>query len=136
MKVEDLIKKYHKWTDANVKSRLTNAENGREWVYKNLEYTDDLTTKKYQDFFDRNDQNEEYHKRFINRNVPSKKPHGWYQNEINMIYGFHKCFAMRNATRLQYYRNDLSQKGARNLTAVNHAIGKFLFYKEHAEKPK
>ena len=41
---------------------------------------------------------------------------------------------MRNATRLQYYRNDLSQKGKRTSTAVNQAIGKYQVMRDNAEK--
>ena len=67
-------------------------------------------------------------------NPKNKKAFAWFQKEINLIYAFHKCFALRNRTRLQSYRDDLAQKGARNKGALYNAIGKFLAYKELAEK--
>lgn len=138
MKIEELIKKYLSWfkTDTNSveQLRLANKEKGREWCYKALGYDKNLTLKDYQTFFNRKEQNDEYVKRHNVKDIPSKKPHAWYQTDINMIYSFHKCFAMRNATRLQYYRNDLSQKGKRTSTAVNQAIGKYQVMRDNAEK--
>lgn len=135
MQIEDLISDFLTWsTNTVVQTRLANAENGYGWLYKDINYTDDLSVENYQKFFDRTSQNEEYVKNYNVQDNSSKQPYAWLQNEINMIYSFHKCFAMRNATRLQYYRNDLSQKGARTSSAINIAIGKYLHKKEQAEQ--
>jgi hypothetical protein len=135
MNIEDLIETYQKYVkDILVENRVKNDEQGYEWTYKGLEYKDKLELKAFQKFFDRTDQNDKYVERFKEQETKQRKPTAWYQNEINMIYSFHKCFAMRNQTRLQYYRNDLSQKGARNYSSINNAIGKFLMYRELTEK--
>ena len=74
MKIEDLIKKFISWIseqDDNsvVKLRLDNKEKAREWVYKALEYDKELTLKEFQDFFDRDEQNQEYKTRYEERNI-------------------------------------------------------------------
>lgn len=136
MKVEELMQKFLDWAkDDVVEKRLQNSEVGRDWLYKTLEFDEEITLESMQNFFDRNEQNAEYKTRYVEQNVNAKQAYGWLQNEINMIYSFHKCFAMRNQSRLQYYRHDLSQKGARTRSAVNIALGKFLKKRDIAENP-
>jgi len=135
MRIEELIKKFHAWIIEDVvKPRMENKEMGRNWAYAELGYTKELSTADYQSFFERGNLNDEYVRRYLQQFIPTKQAHAMLQPEINMIYSFHKCFAMRNATRLQYYRNDLSQKAKRNLTAVNQAIGKFKVMRNIAER--
>ncbi len=131
------MKGFLKWTkETVVQKRLDNNENGYDWVYKDIKYDKKLAIKEYQDFFDRKDQNKEYKLRYQEDMPSNKKQYAWYQNEINMIYSFHKCFAMRNQTRLQYYRHDLSQKGKRTRYSTNTAIGKFQAFRELAEEKR
>lgn len=134
MKIEELLRNYNQWATDVVNLRLDNKEKSRDWLYKQLGLTYTPELKKLQEFFDRTAQNEEYVKRYNEESIPAKKPHAWYQTEINMIYSFHKCFAMRYNTRLQYYRNDMSQKGKRNITAINQALAKFMLLRDMAEK--
>ena len=137
MKAKDLFEKFKKWAvDTVVEKRLKNEEEGYDWVYKSLEYKDDLTPKSYQEFFDRKKLNTEFKKRYEETSTGAKKQYGWYQNEINIIYSFHKCFAMRNQTRLQYYQHDLVQKGKRTQAATNIALGKLRFFRDQAEDKK
>lgn len=134
MKIEDLINDYLKWTkETIVQKRLDNGEQGYGWVYKDINFQGPISLDQFQTFFDRTDQNSEYKEKYGEEEIQSKKPYSWLQTEINMIYSFHKCFAMRNATRLQYYRNDLSQKGVRNRSAINIGLGKYMHKKEQAE---
>lgn len=137
MKANELFEKFKKWAvDTIVKKRVDNDEAGYDWAYKSLGYDKDLKTKDYQEFFDRKELNAEFKKRFEEPAVGSKKQYSWYQSEINLIYSFHKCFAMRNQTRLQYYRHDLSQKGKRTDAATNIALGKLKFFRDQAEDKK
>ena len=135
---EKLIFKYIDWTvDADnsvVKLRLKNEEKGRDWFYKTLDYDKDYTTKDCQEFFDRTKLNDTYSERYLSTDIPNKKPHSWYQKDINCVYSFHKCFAMRNVSRLQYYRQDLSQKGQRNKAALLNSLAKFAHLKDSAEQ--
>lgn len=136
MKVEQLIKGILKWFKEDVVDlRVKNEENSRKWAYESLGYTAPLNVKAYQDFFERDDQNKKYRERYETTDIPARLPYAWFQTEINTIYSYHKCFAMRNNTRLQYYRHDLSQKGARVLSTVNQALGKFQQKRNSSEKP-
>ena len=136
MRIKELVKKFHTWAKDQLidTHRVKNEEVGYNWVYKDLKYDDDLNIKAYQKFFDRAQLNAEYGKRYKVEDIPAKQQHAHYGAEISMIASFHKCFAMRNQTRLQYYRNDMSQKGARAFSAVNIALGKHLYLFEHADQ--
>ena len=137
MKAKELFEKFRKWMKEEVvEKRVQNDEVGYNWVYKALEYDKELKTKDYQQFFDRKELNSEYKSRYEEKSPKSKKQYAWMQNEINIIYSFHKCFAMRNQTRLQYYRHDLSQKGKRTRAALNIALGRLKFLKEQSEDKK
>lgn len=136
MKFKELIKKFLDWCKEEVvQKRIQNDEKGYDWVYKKLGYDKELEVSAYQQFFDRKEHNQKYEQRYNEKNIPSKKPYGWIQTEINLIYSFHKCFAMRNQTRLQLYRNDLSQKGKRTKNSTYASVGKFESLKEKAESP-
>lgn len=136
MKIKDLFKKYLKWyKDDVVAPRVENKEEGYNWVYYQLKYYKDLKVADYQEFFDRKQHNDKYETRYKETSPKAKKPYGWTQTEINLIYSFHKCFAMRNQTRLQAYRNDLSQKGKRTKNTIYASLGKFEHLKEKAEDP-
>lgn len=134
MKIEELILDYQNHISDLVDLRKKNEEKGYEWVYKGIKYDDTLDLLAFQKFFDRKEQNDEYVKRYKETSVPDKLPTAMLQNEINMIYSFHKCFAMRNHTRLQYYRNDLSQKGHRIKSMLHTAMGYYLQYRDQIEK--
>jgi len=41
--------------------------------------------------------------------------------EIGALYSFNKCFVQRYKGRMHYYRDDLSQKGARNMASCAQA---------------
>lgn len=135
MKIKDLIKDFLKWfTDDVVKKRVDNKEDGYTWLAKTLKYTDDLELKKFQDFFDRKELNTDYKQKAESTDLAGKKAYAAIQTEINLIYGFHKSFAIRNQTRLQAYRNDLAMKGKRTLSSVNIGLGKFEYFKKTLEE--
>jgi hypothetical protein len=135
MKIKELLKKFLSWqSEAVVDNRVANNETGYGWVSKGIGYDKDLNVVGYQEFFDRQDLNDEYAQRYEEQDIRSKKPYVYHQNEINLIYSFHKCFAMRNHSRLQYYKNDLIQKGARTKSAINIGLGKLEQRKEKVEK--
>jgi hypothetical protein len=134
MKIEDLISLYQDHIKELVKNRVENNQKGYTWTYKGINYDKELELKEFQDFFDRKELNKEHNLRAKETNTSLKKPSAWIQTEINLIYSFHKCFALRNRTRLQSYRDDLSQKGVRTRASLNNSIGKFLSYRNLAEQ--
>jgi len=133
MKIEDLINSYISWWEDLVAKRIKNDENGRSWVTKLLDFTGKLELDDINTFFDRSDQNQTYEQRYASSGS-SKLPYASYQTEVNMIQSFHKSFGMRHKTRLKYYRDDLSQKGAHAVSAVNISLAKFLAFREIIEK--
>jgi len=136
MRIIDLIKKFHVWAKTHVidEYRKLNEEIGYYWVYKDIKYDLPLQIHNYQDFFDRTELNEEYARRYNEEDISKKKQFAYYGAEISMIASFHKCFAIRNQTRLQYYRNDMATKGKRAFSSVNIGVGKHLYLFDQADK--
>ena len=72
----ELIEKIQAWSkDDIVQPRLDNDEKGREWIYKAIGYDQELGLTAYQDFFDRDEQNQEYVDRRKETNIPSTYIH-------------------------------------------------------------
>lgn len=137
MKIKDLIKDFLAWfKDDVVKKRIDNKEDGYTWLAKSIKYTDELELKKFQDFFDRKELNTQYKQKAEESNIANKKAYAALQTEINLIYSFHKGFAIRNQTRLQAYRNDLAVKGKRGMSSINLGLGKFEYFKKSLEELK
>jgi hypothetical protein len=134
MIITDLLNSVIDWFKNVTKLRLENKEVGYSWVYKDIGYNLEPTVENHQKFFDRKDQNDEYLKQYNQIDITVKKPYIQDQVEINAIAGFHKCFAMRYNSRLQYYRNDLSQKGARTQSALIIDLGKMAYNRKFYEK--
>lgn len=134
MKIKELFDKFSKWLTEEVsQKRLDNKEDGYTWLADTIEYKEELELKKFQEFFDRKEQNQEYKTRVEEKNLSSKKAYAHLQQEINMIYSFQKCFIVRNQTRLQAYRNDLAMKKQRSLACMNIALGTFEHFKKTLE---
>lgn len=136
MRAEKLFEDYNIWAKDNiVKLRVDNEENGYSWCFNALGWPKDKAVglKECQNFFDRTKLNAEYEARYKVTEAAARKPYAWYQNEINLIYSFHKCFATRYHSRLQFYRHDLSQKGIRNFSTIRLGVIKFLYKSELAE---
>jgi len=136
MEIRELLEKYQEWMKTSiVDKRIANGEDGYGWLYKALAYSEKLGIKEFQDFFDRAELNQEYKSQY-NKEGKERDPYSWLQAEINLIYSFHKCFAMRNHTRVQCYRNDLSQKGVRTKSTINIGLGKFLYKRDQAKEQR
>lgn len=113
--LNDLITNYNNWALNVGEMRLMNLTTGYRWCAKGIGYENKaLKLEEYKTFFDRSELNKEWLKRYNEPDLKARKPYVWLQAEIDQIYSFHKCFAMRHQTRLQYYRHDLSQKMKRN----------------------
>ncbi|HEY8400051.1 MAG TPA: hypothetical protein VIK89_02245 [Cytophagaceae bacterium] len=135
MTLEQLIQAYLKWSKEDLtQARLQNDELSYKFASNSLGYDLPFDVKSYQQFFDRKNLDDECVARYGNKDIKSKKPSAWLQAEINTIHAFHKCFAMRHASRLQYYKNDLIQKGARNSSTIMQALGKFIYRRDFTEQ--
>lgn len=134
MNIDELIPLFQSWQEKLVELRLKNDENGRQWLNTAIGFSEPLTYDNIAKFFDRQVLNDEYVKRYEETDPNSKLPHTYVQAEIDIIYSFHKSFALRHKHRLGYYRDDLSQKGVHTHTAIEHGYATFKAQRDIAEK--
>lgn len=122
-----LLKKFAAWmqTEIPVGRVSENDATGRTWFLSSLEYDKTLLPKDIREYVDRKDLNKEFVKRYLNMDVKSAKGVSSIKVEISALYSFSKCFSQRYKSRIQYYRDDLSQKGARNMAACGQAQALF-----------
>jgi hypothetical protein len=114
-------------------NRLNNDFEGRKWLCKSLSYSDKFTTEDLQNITDRSELNQKYNKRFHDDNVKSRKGISEIKIEISALYSFQKCFTQRFKGRMHFYRDDLSQKGKRNMIAVGQAFGMVREFKQNLD---
>jgi len=63
--------------------------------------------------FNRDDANKTYVANYKSLDLKAKKPGTTLQRDINATFSLHRSFVTRHKTRLQVYRDDLSNKGKR-----------------------
>ncbi len=63
--------------------------------------------------FDRKEANATFVKVYESNVLDEKKPLVTLHKDIDATYSMHRCFAVRHKTRMQLYRDDLSNKGKR-----------------------
>jgi hypothetical protein len=122
-----------KWFEDKIPdARLSNDTEGREWITKAVEYSDKFTLEDLQKATDREQLNSEYIKRY-KETKPERKGISALKVEVSALYSFNKCFVQRYKGRMHFYRDDLSQKGARNMHAVGKAMGLFGIFKKNLD---
>jgi hypothetical protein len=82
---------------------------------------------------DRDTLNSNYEDRFNQDQVKSRKGISAIKLEISALYSFNKCFVQRHKGRIHFYRDDLSQKGVRNMRAAAQAMGVFNEFKKNLD---
>ena len=118
-KLHDLFKKFETWMQTEIPTgRVTeNDATGRSWFLTSIEYDKTLKLKDLREYTDRSQLNSQFKQRYKNDDVKSAKGVSSLKVEISGLYSFNKCFVQRYKGRLHYYRDDLSQKGARNMAS-------------------
>jgi hypothetical protein len=130
----DLNKYIAKWFEDKIPDgRLSNDTEGREWFTKTIDYTDKFTLEDLRGVTDRTDLNGEYTKRYQDDQT-ERKGISALKIEISALYSFSKCFVQLHKGRMHFYRDDLSQKGARNMHAVGQAMGLFGIFKRNLDQ--
>jgi hypothetical protein len=99
-------------------SGTSSGDKTRQWATIGLGYKDKLIQSAMRAFVDRSQLNKDYNTKYNSPNSQDKKSVVLDKIEITTLYSFLKCFVERHKTRLMYYRDDLSQKGARNMYSV------------------
>jgi hypothetical protein len=126
-KLDDLLKKFGEWMQTKIPdSRVDdNDAAGRTWFLASVEYKDTLKLEDLRKFTYRRELNKEFTQRYLEKSVQSAKGISALKVEISALYSFNKCFVQRYKGRLHYYRDDLSQKGARNMASCAQAQALF-----------
>ena len=122
-KFKKLVTKFETWMEKISTARLGNDVQGRSWFAKSIEYTNSFKLTDLRNITDREDLNSEYSLKYDGKDAKSKKGISAIKVEISASYSFQKCFVQRYKGRMHYYRDDLSQKGARNMGTVNQSLG-------------
>jgi hypothetical protein len=112
--IKKLNAKLAEWLETAIPGRrLANDTEGRKWFAKSIEYTDAFTLEALRQVTDREDLNDKYVERYLREGAQVKQGVSALKVEISALYSFNKCFVQRYKGRLHFYRDDLSQKGAR-----------------------
>lgn len=134
-KLENLIDIFASWMEQSIPTaRVTNKDaEGRDWFLRTAKYDKKLILEDLRNFTDREALNSDYSDRFKETSLKSRKGISALKVEISALYGFNKCFVQRYKGRMHYYRDDLSQKGARNMCSVGQAMGLFNEFKKNLD---
>jgi hypothetical protein len=109
---------------------------GRPWFIQSIGYTLNLYLKNLQTVTDRTQLNTDIANRAAIKDVNSKQGISAKRVELAQLYSFQKCFVARHKTRLQYYRDDLAQKGYRNLYALQLSYDNFANLQNKCDTPQ
>lgn len=130
----ELLKKIKTWFEEKIpQKRLKNDLEGRSWFCKTIGYSDKFKLENLKKVTDRENLNNLYRSRFQVKTVKGRKGISAIKMEISMLYSFQKCFTQRYKGRMHFYRDDLSQKGKRNLCAVGQAFGIIKEFKQNLD---
>lgn len=122
--LKDLVQTIAKWVEQAIPTaRLHNDSAGRPWFLKTIEYSESLKLENLRKATERGALNDKYVGRFFNTDAKSRQGISAIKAEISALYSFNKSFVERYKGRMHYYRDDLSQKGARTMTAVGQSYG-------------
>jgi hypothetical protein len=134
--LEELFDKLKVWVEEHIpQDRLQNDQQGRRWMVDSMPYDKELILKDLKEFTDRKQLNTEYKTAYKEKEVKSRKGISALKLEIGVLYSFNRCWVQRHKGRMHFYRDDLSQKGARVMGAVGYAAGFFKEFKKNLEKP-
>jgi len=106
-------------------ARIKNDADGRTWFLQAIKFEKTLVLKDLRGVTNADELNKEYRKRYKNEEAASRKGITALKAEVSMLYSFKKSFVQRYKGRLHFYRDDLSQKGARIMATVGQGHGLF-----------
>ncbi len=129
--LEELFNKVKTWFEEDIpQARLRLDQQGRKWFLKAIDWNEDLTLKSLRKATDRQQLNQQFKERYKEDNPQAKKGISALKIEVGQLYSFNKSLVQRHKTRLQYYRDDLSQKGARNMYNLWQSYAVFKEFKQ------
>ena len=133
--LDELLIAFADWIESSIPGArtLSNDTEGRTWLLKSLGYDKTLKLEDLSQFTDREDLNDLYLERYKEKDVQSRKGISALKLEISALHGFNRCFVQRYKGRMHYYRDDLSQKAARNMQAVAVVAALFEEFKKNLD---
>lgn len=120
---EKIIDQFTSWFDVTNKTKLLPNENVRTWFLLPTEITE-YTREAIWAYFERTGLNQDYVQR---KNSGQAQAYSYQQTQISLIAATQKSFVIRHKNRMQFYRDDCSQK-IRNTGAVNQSSAEFQYY--------
>jgi len=133
-KLDELFQNMAPWFEEKIPNhRLQNDVAGRVWFLKAVGYTDKLILSDLREVTDRTDLNEKYVERYLEEDTKKRKGVSALKVEISGLYSFTKSFVQRYKGRIHFYRDDLSQKGKRNMCNVGQAAGLLHTFSENLD---
>lgn len=132
--LDELFQAMAPWFEEKIpERRLENDVAGRVWFLKAVNYTDKLILRDLREVTDREDLNKEYVERYLEEDAKKRKGVSALKVEISGLYSFTKSFVQRYKGRMHFYRDDLSQKGKRNMCNVGLAAGLLHTFRENLD---
>lgn len=122
MKITKLITEFKTWIK-NVSDNYLFMSPPRTWCLLGMK--ESLTNDNIRTYFNRDELNAEYVKRFNANQIKTKQATAMIKCEINYIYGFQKGFTNRHKSRLQVYRDDVECKTIRTWNAVTKSVANY-----------
>jgi hypothetical protein len=133
--LEELLKLLKTWIQEQIPRSREEANDalGRKWICKSLGYAKSFKLKDLQEATDRQELNALYVERFAEKDPKQRKGISALKTEISALYEFQKCFTSRYKGRMHFYRDDLSQKGKRNMSTVGRTYALFKEFKKNLD---
>jgi hypothetical protein len=133
--LKELFTKFDRWIREDlVQTRLAdNDVSGRPWLLASMGYDKTLKLEDLRTLTDRSELNSEFVKRFAEIIPKSRKGISALKAENSAMHAFNRCFVQRYKGRIHFYRDDLSQKGQRNMRSAAHAAANLAFFKTNLD---
>lgn len=132
--IKRLLTTLKTWFEKDIpERRIKNDSEGRKWITSAVSYAGTFKLEDLNNVTDREDLNSQYIQRFEQTDPKARKGISAIKAEISALYSFQKCFTQRYKGRMHFYRDDLSQKGARNMATVGRSFGIFSEFKQNLD---
>ena len=133
--LDELLSTIKSWYETDIPtSRAIDLDaNGRNWFLDSIGWDKTLKLGDLRKATDRSELNQDYVTKFKETDPKAKKGVSAIKLEISQLHSFNKCFVQRYKSRLQYYRDDLSQKSSRTLYNVGQSVAIFKEFKQNLE---
>ena len=133
--LDELMEAIKSWYETDIpQGRVIDLDaHGRNWFLDSISWDKTLKLEDLRKATDRTQLNQEYIERFNETDPKARKGISADKLEISQLYSFNKSFVQRYKSRLQYYRDDLSQKGARNMYNVSQSMSIFKEFKQNLD---